>query len=63
MRGVRGVRACLCVLTVGQALETPCSSYKFMHFFGGKIRKAHLQRAWLPAANARDPILLYQLSR
>ena len=26
------MRACVCVLAVGQALETPCSSYKFMHF-------------------------------
>ena len=26
-----GVRPC--ALAVGQALETPCSSYKFMYFF------------------------------
>ena len=25
-------RACVCVLVVGQALETPCSAYKFMYF-------------------------------
>ena len=30
---MRGVRACVCVLAVGQALETPCSAYKFMYFF------------------------------
>ena len=29
---MRGVRACVCVLAVGQELETPCSSYKFMYF-------------------------------
>ena len=26
-------RACVCVLAVGQALETSCSAYKFMYFF------------------------------
>ena len=26
-------RACVCVLAVGQALETPCSAYKFMYLF------------------------------
>ena len=26
-------RACVCVLADGQALETPCSAYKFMYFF------------------------------
>ena len=30
---MRGMRACVCVLAVGQALETPCSAYKFMYFF------------------------------
>ena len=30
---MRGVRACVCVLAVGQALETSCSAYKFMYFF------------------------------
>ena len=29
---MRDVCACASVLAVGQALETPCSSYKFMYF-------------------------------
>ena len=30
---VNAWRACVCVLAVGQALETSCSAYKFMYFF------------------------------